>query len=76
MAWLGSDGVVIIGPAVDRGFEFDFFLVFEAVACTGVLTSCDDVKGAVTAGSRSLGMTGFVEVVFEPDFASALRAIL
>ena len=74
MAWLGSDGVVITGPAVDRSFEFDFFLVFKAVACTGVLASCDDVKCAVAAGSRLLGMTGFVEVVFGPDFA--LRAIL
>ena len=75
--------MVVAGPGfstVDRVFEFDFFdefdffEAFEAVACTGVLTSCDDVKGAVAAGSRSLGMTGFVEVVFEPDFA--LRAIL
>jgi hypothetical protein len=74
-AWLGSDGVVVTGPALDRIFELDFFLVFEAVACTGVLASCDDAKGAVGAGSRlSLGMTGFVEVVFEPDFV--LRAIL
>lgn len=74
-AWLGSDGVVISGPAVDRVFEFDFFLVFEAEACTRVLASCDDAKGAVAAGSRlSLGKTGFVEVVFEPDFA--LGAIL
>ena len=71
---LGSDGVVVTGPAVDRVFEFDFFMVFEAVACTGVLASCEDAKGAVAAGSRlSLGMTGFVDVVFELGFA--LRAI-
>ena len=75
--WLGSDGVVATEPAVDRVPVFDFFLVpvFEAVACTGVLASCDDARGAVAVGSRlSLGVTGFVEVVFEPDFA--LRAIL
>lgn len=53
-------------------------MVFEAaVACTGVLASCDDAKGALAVESRlmlSLGMTGFVDVVFELDFA--LRAIL
>jgi hypothetical protein len=66
---------VASGPAVDRAFEFNFFVVFEAVACTGVLASCDDAKGAVAAGSRlSLGMTGFVDVVVELAFA--LRAIL
>ena len=71
--WLG---VVVTGPAVDLVFGFDFFVVFEAVACTGVLTSCDDAKG-VAAGLRfstSLGKTEFVFVVFEPDFT--LRAIL
>lgn len=68
---LGSSGVGT--PAVDCAFEFDFFVVFEAVACTGVFASCDDAKGAVAAGSRlSLGMTGFVDV-FELDFG--LRAI-
>ena len=62
--------------AVDRVFETDFFVVFEAVACTGVLASCDDAKGAVAVGSTlSLGvMGGFVDVVFETGFA--LRAIL
>lgn len=76
MAWsrLASDGVVVTGPefSVDRVFVFDFFVAFEAVACTGVLASCDDAKGAIPAGSRlSLSMTGFVEVL---DLA--LRAIL
>ena len=76
--------MVVAGPGfstVDRVFEFDFFdefdffEAFEAVACTGVLASCDDTKGAATAGSRfSLDMTGFVDVVFGLDFA--LRAIL
>lgn len=73
--WLGSDGVVVTGLTVDRVFEFDFFVAFEAVACTGVLASCDDAKGGVAAESRlSLGMTEFVDVVFELDFD--LRAIL
>jgi hypothetical protein len=72
---MGSDGMVVTGPAVDRVFEFfNFFVVFKAVACTGVLASCDDAKGAVAAESRlSLGMTGFVDVV---ELAFALRAIL
>ena len=72
--WLG---VVVTGPAIDCVFGFDFFMVFKAVACTRVLTSCDDAKGGVTAGLRlsmSLGKTGFVDVVFEPDFT--LRAML
>ena len=77
MVLLGSDGVVVMltGPNADRVFGFSFFVVFEAVACTGVLASCDGPKGAVAAGSRlSLGMTGFVDVVVELAFA--LRAIL
>jgi hypothetical protein len=76
VALLGSDGVVVTGPAVDRFFEvFFFFVMFEAVACTGVLASCDNAKGAVAAGSRlSLGMMEFVDVVVEMAFA--LRAIL
>ena len=75
--WLGFDGVVVTGSTVDRGFEFGFFVVFKAIACTGVLASCDDAKGAVATGSRlSLGMTGFVniDVVLELDLP--LRAIL
>jgi hypothetical protein len=59
--------MVVTGPAVDRAFEFNFFVVFGAVACTGVFASCNDAKGAVAAGS------GFVDV-FELVFA--LRAIL
>ena len=72
MVWLG---MVVTGPTIDLVFGFDFFMVFEAVACTRVLTSCNDTKG-VAAGLRfstSLGKTEFVNVVFEPDFA--LRAI-
>ena len=71
--WLG---MVVTGPAVDLVFGFNFFMAFKAVACTGVLTSCDDAKG-VAAGLRFsmlLGKMEFVNVVFEPDFA--LRAIL
>ena len=67
--WLG---VVVTGPAVDLVFGFDSFVVFEAVACTGVLTSCDDAKDGVAAGLRLstlLGKMGFVNVVFELDFA-------
>ena len=65
--WLG---MVVTGPAVDLVFGFDFYVVFEAVACTRVLTSCDDAKG-VAAGLRLLTLLGkmeFVDVVFEPDF--------
>ena len=75
-AWSGSDGVVVTGPGfstVDPSRKFDF-VAFKAVACTGVLASCDDAKGAVAGSTFSLGKTGFVDVVFEPDFA--LRAIL
>ena len=68
MVWLG---MVVTGPAVDLVFGFNFFMAFKAVACAGVLTSCDDAKG-VAAGLRSstsLGKMEFVNVVFEPDSA-------
>ena len=57
--------------AVDHVFETNFFVVFEAVACTGVLASCNDTKGAVAVElTLSLGvMGGFVDVVFELGFA-------
>ena len=74
---LGSDGVVVMltGLNADHAFGLSFFVVFETVACTGVLTSCDGPKGAVAAGLRlSLGMTGFIDVVVELAFA--LQAIL
>ena len=67
--WLG---VVVSGPTIDHVFGFDFFVVFKAVACTGVLTSCDDAKDGVAAGLRLstlLGKMGFVNVVFDLDFA-------
>ena len=72
MASLGS-----VEFSLDCDFEFVFFVAFEAVACTGVLASCDGAKGAVvaSAGSRlSFDMSGFVEVGFELDFP--LRGIL
>jgi hypothetical protein len=50
----------------------DFLVVFEAVARTGVLVSCDDAEDGVAAESEpSLGMTEVVDVVvgdFEVDF--------
>ena len=65
--------------SLDHNFEFVFFVAFEAVACTGVLASCDGAKGTgvvvASAGLRlSFDMLGFVEVGFELDFP--LRGIL
>ena len=69
--------------ALDFVFEFtlDFFVIFEAVACTGVLASCDDAEDGVTAGlALSLGMMEVVDVVkegFEVDIVlRVVQAIL
>lgn len=60
--------------SLDRNFEFVFFVAFEAVACTGVLASCDGVVVASAGLRLSFDMLGFVEVGFELDFP--LRGIL
>ena len=45
-------------------FALDFFVVFKAVACTGVLASCDDAEDGVTTGlALSLGVMEVVNVV-------------
>ena len=52
--------------ALDFVFEFalDFFVVFKAVACTGVLASCDDAEDGVTTGLvLPLGVMEVVDVV-------------
>ena len=38
------------------------FVIFKAVACTGVLASCNDAKDSVAAGLL-LGMTEVINVV-------------
>ena len=75
-----DDILIVKGPfgALDCAFEFalDVFVVIEAVACTGVLVSCDDSEAEDFVAARlgpglSLGTTGVVDIVvedFEVDF--------
>lgn len=72
-----DDFLVLRGPfgAPDR-VALDFFVVFEAVACTGVLVSCDDAEDGVAAGLEpSLGMTEVVDVVGDFEVGFVRRAI-